>query len=360
MRIIKLRFEDKTSGWVLDEMAFHPKLTLLVGASGVGKTQILRAVKTLAEIAGGEPRPFQGISWNIEFISLNNNRYTWKGEYSLAKPLELTYEEITIGYNIICKRNNEEAYFQEMKLPRFSKEKSLMHLLKEAEIQEAYNCFSNILISVAYKNQTVIFLETALREIEQASISLEKIQESQWEVSNKFLIAYLSEDKIFDLIVNRFCSIFPSVEAIRFVQIMAVSLEEYQLQLKEKGVPNWIPQNRISSGMYKTLMHLAELYLCADGTVFLIDEFENSLGINCINEITADIINSKRQIQFIITSHHPYIINSIDFEYWKLVTRNGNVTRTHNAADLGLGKSKHERFMQLLQLEEYQTGSSQN
>ncbi len=111
--------------------------------------------------------------------------------------------------------------------------------------------------------------------------------------------------------------------------------------------------------MVRTLKHLSEIYLCAEGTVFLIDEFENSLGINCINEIMSDILNSGRQLQFIITSHHPYIINSIKYTDWKLVTRNANMINTHNVEKFNIGKSKHDAFMQLIQLEEYQTGTEQ-
>lgn len=129
------------------------------------------------------------------------------------------------------------------------------------------------------------------------------------------------------------------------------------IQIKEKGVGKWVQQSRISSGMFRSLIHIGELYLSPEGTVFLIDEFENSLGINCIDELTADILQSKRQLQFILTSHHPYIINSINFNNWKLVTRNASVVKTHDLNKFNLGKSKHDAFMQLLQLEEYQTGS---
>jgi predicted ATP-binding protein involved in virulence len=137
-------------------------------------------------------------------------------------------------------------------------------------------------------------------------------------------------------------------------------LKDYPfIQIKEKSVKDWINQSRISSGMFRTLMQLSELYLCSEGTVFLIDEFENSLGINCINEITGDILASRRQLQFILTSHHPYIIDTIGFEHWKLVTRNAGTIKTHNIEKFGIGKSKHSAFMQLLQLEEYQTGQEQ-
>jgi AAA15 family ATPase/GTPase len=111
--------------------------------------------------------------------------------------------------------------------------------------------------------------------------------------------------------------------------------------------------------MFRSLLHISELYLCSEGTVFLIDEFENSLGINCINEITTDILKSRRQLQFILTSHHPYIINSISYLNWKLVTRTAGIIKTHDVEKFNIGRSKHDAFMQLIQLDEYQTGTEQ-
>ena len=86
------------------------------------------------------------------------------------------------------------------------------------------------------------------------------------------------------------------------------------IQFKEIGVKDWIPVMGMSAGMYRTLIHIIELYLSADGTVILIDEFENSLGVNCIDELTTEMIGATNRIQFIITSHHPYIINNINYK----------------------------------------------
>ena len=95
-------------------------------------------------------------------------------------------------------------------------------------------------------------------------------------------------------------------------------------------------------------------------SVILIDEFENSLGANCIDEITDFIKMNRRGLQLIITSHHPYIINNIPFEYWKIVTRNGGNIHVDDASEYPqLGRSHHEHFMQLIQLKEFRTGSKE-
>ena len=103
-------------------------------------------------------------------------------------------------------------------------------------------------------------------------------------------------------------------------------------------------------------MQISELFLCSEGTVILIDEFENSLGINCIDTLIENLLYDNRGLQFIITSHHPYIINSIGMEHWKVVSRNGGTIITQNAKDFKLGKSRHEAFKQLIQLTGYRNG----
>jgi hypothetical protein len=68
------------------------------------------------------------------------------------------------------------------------------------------------------------------------------------------------------------------------------------------------------------------------------------------------ILHVDRNIQFIITSHHPYIINNIDMSHWKIVSRKGGVISTKNAIDLRLGESRHKAFKQLIQSPEYSKG----
>ncbi|MFM5940841.1 MAG: AAA family ATPase, partial [Dolichospermum sp.] len=44
MKIISLRIKNNFLGWDFDEVDLSSNLTLLVGVSGAGKTQILRAI----------------------------------------------------------------------------------------------------------------------------------------------------------------------------------------------------------------------------------------------------------------------------------------------------------------------------
>ena len=54
-------------------------MTLLVGISGVGQTQILQSIIILKQVTNGAS--FNGIEWNIHFIANNGNKYRWQGSF---------------------------------------------------------------------------------------------------------------------------------------------------------------------------------------------------------------------------------------------------------------------------------------
>jgi Fe-S cluster assembly ATPase SufC len=94
-------------------------------------------------------------------------------------------------------------------------------------------------------------------------------------------------------------------------------------------------------------MYISELYLSPENSIVLIDEFENSLGVNCLNSVT-ELILSNSKLQFIITSHHPYIINNVSPLYWKIVTRKGSIVTVKNAKDFHIPASRQKAFIDLI------------
>jgi len=383
MKISKFQFEDKSLEWRLEELSLN-KLTLLVGASGVGKTQILGSLMGLKEITEGAS--VNGVAWFVEFETLDNKKYVWKGEFEnkgvsifiednedeedKKNKAKIVFEKLFLNGEIIVDRASDKIIFNGQPTIKLSQQESVLSLLKEEElIKPAHNelkklHFADHSNSAIERGFSFSFLNAS--NLAKKYKTLQKIQESELETPLKLFFLSKVDKKTFAIIKQRFIDIFPQVEDIKIAPIetkdkeMPDFLKDYPfIQIKEKSVKNWINQSRISSGMFRTLMQLSELYLCAEGTIFLIDEFENSLGINCINEITGDILASRRQLQFILTSHHPYIIDAISFNNWKLVTRNAGIIKTHNIDKFNIGKSKHSAFMQLLQLEEYQTGQEQ-
>ena len=97
-------------------------------------------------------------------------------------------------------------------------------------------------------------------------------------------LVYRNAPKLFEDIKNKFLQIFPTVEDIKIESFDGYSPEEISqalkefpfVYIKEKGVESWIAQVDMSSGMYRTIIHIAELYLSPNGSLIIIDEFENS------------------------------------------------------------------------------------
>jgi predicted ATP-dependent endonuclease of OLD family len=389
MKINRFSFHDKARGWRLEPVQFKD-LTLLIGASGVGKTLILDSILTLKAIADGSS--FKGVEWEIEFETIENLKYKWKGAFenkgydyfSIAAAVStsekekikeknkpgILYEEVYLNNRQVVKRSQEEIIFNGGKTPRLSQQESIIKLLKEEDaVAPAYNGFKQIISSKAAESKgsefpafTITSGEFVRPLVLKKYGTLKNIRQSDENIATKLFLAYKNVPEVFNKIKERFIDVFPQVEDIKIepikieAEIDPFIKEQPYIQIKESGVNKWIHQFRISSGMFRALIHISELYLVSDGTLILIDEFENSLGVNCIDELTNEVITAKRNLQFIITSHHPYIINNIDFKHWKLVTRNADTVKILEPESLNLGKSKHDAFIQLINLEQYRNG----
>jgi predicted ATPase len=380
MRINSFRYYNKALEWKLEPLKFND-FTLLIGASGVGKTQILDAILALKEIADGAS--LKGVEWEIEFETVNQLKYKWEGSFENKgidthlyrledkekipernKP-RILYENVYVNKKQIVKRTRDEIIFNEGKTPRLSQQESVIKLLKEEDtITPAFLGFKKIIFNDYPESRTsgVPFNIFDVQKLLKKYQTLESIRESDEDMKTKLFLAYKNVPSAFKKIKEHFIEFFPQVENIKIEPLetegdMPLFIKEKPfIQIREAGVKEWIYQFRVSSGMFRTLMHIGELYLASEGTVILIDEFENSLGINCIDELTAELLSAGRNLQFIITSHHPYIINNIDFKHWKLVTRNKGKVKTLEPETLSLGKSKHDAFIQLINLDQYKNG----
>jgi predicted ATPase len=373
MKINQITYYDFQRKWNFETIDFS-NLTLLVGISGVGKTQILKSIVNIQSIAQG--KSLNGVKWDIHFTTENGLEYHWTGEFESKtngslivddnenekSEFKINSESLSINGKNIIERDNNQIIFNDQVLPKLSPFQSAIAILSEEEdISPVYKGFNKII----YNDQSnsineIHIIRYAPLAKKYSSSSLDLLKESDLPTQIKLALVSNYFPEIFNQIKEHFVDIFLQVEDIKLAPNeqaeLPIVLAEYPfVQLKEKGVNNWISQNRISSGMFRTLMHISELYLSAEGTVILIDEFENSLGVNCIDVLT-DLLLINKKMQFIITSHHPYIINRIGIDNWKIVTRQGGVVKAKDSQYFNLGKSKHEAFMQLINLDAYKEG----
>lgn len=378
MKLLSLIFTDTEQEWEIEKISFF-NLTLLVGVSGVGKTQILQSLNILKGIATGDNK--NGIKWEIEFQTLSGHNYLWKGEFENIKSEsdvildlfimdeerekpKIAKEEIFLNNVKIVDRNASTFIFENKDMPKLSSTESAINILKEEEkIKEAYDGFKLIVFRDHTKKEGLSFSQLSIEKIKKKYTTVEQIKRSDLNTFHKLALIYEIDKPIFDDIRRRFISVFPQIEDIKVEpikdsELSSLIFEATVIQIKEYGVKKWIPHFRMSSGMLRTLIHISEMYLWSEGTAILIDEFENSLGLNCIDVLTEDLIYENNNIQFIATSHHPYIINKIPYDYWKIVTRKGGKIKTFDAKDFDMGKSHHDRFLNLINHPFYKKGIS--
>ncbi|MCZ8040600.1 MAG: AAA family ATPase [Microcystis sp. LE17-20A] len=392
MKLLRLSYQDLASGLSIDSCDFFSDLNLLVGISGAGKTSILKAISNLKRIANGAS--INGVKWDVELLTNDNVRYHWLGEFEVKKARSLIkIEEDEVNSNdgenkvsiiretllkdqeVLIERNQEVIEFKHSKTPKLPSYLSCIELFnQEEDVFPVRQEFNKMIFNSLKFNSSYSAVDKILENDEYAEYkSLYELQSSQLRISDKLLITYQKYPDTFEIIKRKFLDIFPQVEDLKIEFLEPLKLgdlfvsstpmvlfeEPPRIQIKEKNSHVWILDPNISSGMIKSLMFLATIELSAAGSVILIDEFENSLGVNCLDTLTEDLLVNYRDLQFIITSHHPYIINNISPAYWKIVTRKGGVIKVNNAVDFHISKTRQKAFIDLINvLEEFPQGIS--
>jgi predicted ATPase len=378
MRIESLEYHDKAINWKLRK-TFFSDLTLMVGVSGVGKTMILDAIWRLKMIAAGKPA--NGVEWSVAFSSESGDDYVWTGEYESTGPLEgalwlhqlgfeddtekqkILHESLRRNGHIVVERDASSIKFNGEKTPKLSSFESILSILKEeAAVAPASEGFTRVIRSESYKEDDRYSLASPseFHKLWSEGADLDRILTVELPTMQKAALVYQRHPDLFNQIKEKFIEVFDQVEDVRF-EVPAIARPHFWyeypfLQIKERGIGDWIWFHNISAGMVKTFTHISEMFLWPAGTVVLIDEFENSLGTNCIDALSEELQGTRR-LQFIVTSHHPYIINSISPSHWKLVTRKGNVVSAHDVTELEINPaSRQKAFLQLINLEEYREG----
>lgn len=369
MKIKQFSFKRHRSGWNVQNVTFGP-LTLLVGASGVGKTQILKAISALTRIASGHS--FNGVEWAVLFEE-DGCEYNWSGRFELIESIAIDLiwddndyaiveEKLVAGQDVIFSRTGEQLLYHGVPTVKLDAAKSAVELLKEESDVAPVNRGFKKINWLDMGEGSRFAIRPGLLSKDKQDMTLAEIKQAKYltAIDRLFLIKK-HHRQLFEAIFEAFHAIFPLVDEIDFDLDTWFKPDDAMpvLKIRESGIDTWIKFPNISAGMCRTLSQIVALSLADDGDVILIDEFENGLGINCIDSLADMAMEPDVNVQLIMTSHHPYIINNIPFGDWLIVSRKGSDVRVNTAAELKIGEfSKHDAFMQLIQTSAYRTGRS--
>lgn len=378
MKITSFSFTDLKTKWTLEETSFDA-FNLLVGVSGAGKTKIVEALKRVcaATLKSGAAPP--DCVWALAFEH-KNVTYRWEARTRTSDsespgagkpPLpSFLMERVTAEQESLIDRTEAHFSYGEKSLPKLkSSETAILLLEEEPSLLPIRDAFRNVMFSEAVRPEETAFSDSQIDgpagRIRQPAKNLDHLR-STLAVGNSalygglvtytgYVVQQTLQDDWEDL-QSAYCAIFPGVTKIGVERVqLPDSRSKFALRIREEGFDEWIPQEHISSGMVRTLAHMIELTVAPPGSVIVIDEFENSLGINCMPPLVDFLLARAPDFQYILTSHHPYIINNLPTDTWKLVMRKGSVVRVVSARDIPAlrGASHHQAFTRLINLPEY-------
>lgn len=360
-----IEFENLETGLKIERVEFNRDITLLVGVSGAGKTQILNAVKYSLELAISEEEMLLPYHCKLG-IETDNKEYEW--EYVIKK--NENKEILTVDKEEYCfareslKKGKEQLFLREFekvqiigydRVPMPKKSESLLSQYAEDEVlnkvvQEIDKLYS-IGIGIdawlstrkeAFDKYIWFFSKTSYFYKKDENISRKVLSQLPTDVKLHLVKRYFKET--YSNILYAVKDIFSEIEDIDVIE--DTQQTEWQIVIRVYG--KQLKKHEISNGMLKCIYYIVELYTMSENSVVLIEEFENGLGENCISVLAELIMEERKDLQFIITSHHPKIINGIEPSKWRIIDREVSVIKNYSSEQYGITNSKHEPYFNLV------------
>jgi AAA15 family ATPase/GTPase len=347
-----------------DETRFG-RINLLVGDSGTGKTRFLNTIVNFFSQLVSDKVKFTG-KWDVDFES-DGITYNYKLHVTpgVKTPREnMIISEVLSKNGIsIFERANGTITWNGSQMPKLSSDKTCFSLLEDDEINALYTNMKKIIArrfsgDELNKNFQLgaIVISTPNSPVPPHIKTMGDLAVEPIDFHNKMYILQQIQPDGYKKVVNLIRAAFPFIEEAALQSIANIipnfqgALHTHVFCIKERNIGKWISCHDISSGMQKLFLLILDTFLLQDAGILLIDEYENSLGISAINFLPDLIDSISQNCQFIITSHHPYIINNIPIESWKVFHRNGMSVHITDGITLKekYSVSRQDYFVQLI------------
>ena len=349
------------------QIDYFDNINLLVGISGSGKSRFLNLLFNMARSIS-KSFPFSHGHWFMKFL-IDGKLYEWDLKVNASDEFEpfIEREKLVVKQNesekILIDRTKDVFMFDGNKLPKLQRNVPGISLLtEEKSISPIFYQFTHIQRRLFHESglrDAMAYEPVDLRIIDniKKKRDIELLWKHELTVNTKmYLMKELFPD-LYEIAIDNFINIFPFINRcdVKPAQARGIPAPPNTLMvtfcIKEKGVKNWINLAELSSGMQKVLLIITDVLLLPKNSTYIIDEYENSLGINAIDFLPDFLLAyAQKDTQFFITTHHPYLINSMPIEYWRIFHREGSSVVVRNGADLKerYGRSKQKAFVLLM------------
>jgi hypothetical protein len=370
MRILKVKIGDPAAtelGWHFPEIRLK-KLNLFVGESASGKSSFLNFLFTIAVKAVQDKGGVLGTTdiWYEE--EGHQFRWTLTCAKSTTGGLEVRSERLSRygdsgDETPLIVRDLRETVVKGKNVPRLSSESTALYVFREDEdIKPAHTAFTRMLRRDFAGAELVNAFqpEVIRKDLLDRLVSSRSLQQffdlGSGNVGMRLFLLQKCFPAKFEAACSEMKKFFPSIEDIGFTDISELDQgiglpgKAPILCIREKGNPTQIQGQQLSSGMKKTLLIITDVVTSPPGTLYLLDEYENSLGLNALNLLPSLLSEFGKDRQFLVSSHHPYMINAIPIESWIVFHRRGQHVSVKHGDELveSYGKSKQQAFIKLI------------
>lgn len=368
MKIKWIEFENLNTGLKIERIDFFEDVTLLVGLSGVGKSQILNAVSYSLALAIRKHIVLRPYSATLG-IEINNDIYEWSYKIELnpsndiivddSEEYIITRERLKKNNSLVFERNGADVnVIGYTSVPQPKKDESLLLQYSEDKefeplitgLRKLYSIEMELEVRGGISSESFNNLKSRVKNTLKKNDDTDFKRFSHLPVMLKIYIAKEYYPDLYIKIFNAVKELFIEVQDIDVVEDVTREMYLLCMTVYDKK----LLQNDISNGMLKTIYYIVELFTMSNDSLVMIDEFENGLGVNCIDLLSELLFNERQDLQFIITSHHPKIINSIPMNRWKIIDRNMSKVINSGFDKYGIGNSQHDAYFNLINRWEYE------
>ncbi|MCX7171303.1 MAG: AAA family ATPase [Proteobacteria bacterium] len=338
---------------------------MFVGESGSGKTKLLNTIFNMGQRVTADGRIGSG-GWEM---TCESEEVIFRWSYRCLPTSIIEFEKIERakadgGFEVIATRTtSNEITFLGDRLPKLARDTSLIALLKEEDtIAPFFRGFGRVMRRNFFSDELERAAAFGSVPKELVDILKPKDNSSARPIDlplniRLYALKEHSPEK-YNEICRYFQSIFLTIESCDIAnystlyqdQPLGISGKVPVFCIKEREVQRLIGLHELSSGMQKVLLLMTDIMTLPLGYIYLLDEYENSLGVNAIHFLPGFLAEHGMNTQFIVTTHHPYLINAIPVSDWFVFRRKGTQVTIRFGDELRsrFSTSRQKAFIQLI------------
>lgn len=354
MVVEEFTYEDLGTGWSTTGAEFAP-FTLLVGATGAGKTLVVEAIRSAARSADGGRPPHA--RWAMTFRE-GGRRYVWSARTCLSGGdgrASFAAESLAVlgGAPIFERSASGASALAGTEVPLDRAISAVRGLRGEPEVVAAAAALRRFSFCAPGGFREVErWAEPTLGDLQGMVNAARGGAAIEGDLAVRLFVLCRARPHEFIDLLRRLRDVFPFVEDLRTVPhpCAAATVEARE----PSGL--WVPQSRMSRGVLRTLGYLCEFATAREGTVVVLDDLDG-LGPDCMPAV-VEAARSRPDCQVVVSSHDPWVINNVPMDEWRIVSRRGAEVRVRRAADVPslAGTSHHDPFLRLLNSDEFSRG----